>query len=152
MTAATVPVPRAAALLTAFGVVPFAALAGLAWTQPPFAAVFVVDAAIAYGAVILSFIGGIHWGFAAAPSRGEGAAARYVVSIVPSLLGWAAVLLAPVIGLALLIATFIGVLAADLWGVRSGAAPAWWMPLRLPATAAVVLCLGVILSAVLIRL
>ena len=48
---------------------------------------------LAYGAVILSFLGGIRWG---AALRGIGASQRrfdFAISVIPSLAGWAALLI-----------------------------------------------------------
>jgi hypothetical protein len=72
------------------GLLPFVGLAAFSWLGPP---VLPIDAAAslrAYGAVILSFVGALHWGFAMnlagldAPSRDR----LYVWSVVPSLLAF----------------------------------------------------------------
>ena len=54
-----------------------------------------VQAIIAYGAVILAFLGGVHWGFALeaapaimAPSLAATNSRRLALGVVPSLVGW----------------------------------------------------------------
>lgn len=58
---------RIATLLGNFGLLPFFALAAASWV--PFRAPyenFVAQALVGYGAVILSFLGAVHWGLALA--------------------------------------------------------------------------------------
>ncbi|WP_340162060.1 DUF3429 domain-containing protein [uncultured Hoeflea sp.] len=65
------------------------ALAGIA--SPAFAAAHLGGEAafIGYGAVILSFMGGVRWGAALQPSSGSGAE-RMIMSVAPSLAAWLA--------------------------------------------------------------
>lgn len=52
---------------------------------------------LSYGAVILSFVGALHCGFAMAhPATAEqGVSGMYVWSIMPALVGWVALLITP---------------------------------------------------------
>jgi hypothetical protein len=90
-------VPPAAVWLGAFGVIPFALLAGAGFVLPSPTKEQVAFALAAYGAVILSFLGGIHWGLAIAESgrarRNGASSSRLTVSVVPALVGWCALLL-----------------------------------------------------------
>ena len=58
-----------------------------------------VGGVVGYGAVILSFLGAVHWGLALAddpvmsPHRGRVTAARLALGVLPALAGWAALLL-----------------------------------------------------------
>lgn len=123
-------IPPAPLLLGLAGLIPFWALAiglllhgvlGLAPSQ--------LDTALAsYGAIIVSFLGGIRWGLAVpAGDRGR----NYATSVVPSLVAWV-LLAAPepwrLAGLGL-VALALGPLDLDL--VRGGIAPAWFGTLRL---------------------
>jgi len=84
-------VPAGARILGLAGLVPF--FAGALFTlQPPgpIPAAAIVGATVLYGAVILSFLGGIAWG--AAMTRGERAFAPYLVAVIPSLVGWVTLL------------------------------------------------------------
>jgi hypothetical protein len=93
-----------------------------------------------YGAVILAFMSGVLWGFAA---KAEGATATggYVLSVLPAL--WAFVMTGggAVTASMNLMAGFAGVLLLDWQFWRQGLAPAWWMKLRVPLTMIVVVCL-----------
>lgn len=138
-------VPRAAALLGLAGVIPFAAGA-LGTVTRGALGTLAVQALLAYGAVILSFLGGIQWGLATAHGRAD--LARLGLSVLPSLVGWAALLLGGAWGLLLLAAAFVGVLAVDLGLTREGTAPPWFPRLRVALTGAVLLCLTI---AILLR-
>jgi len=127
------PLPNGVTLLTWSGVLPFAAslVVALTWHSGRGIA---LAAFIGYGAVILSFLGGARWG------RGLGAGlgtARYVESVMPSLLGFAALLIAhqAATALLLLLLGFITWLAIDL---RDPLWSAAYKRLRLGITAVVV--------------
>jgi hypothetical protein len=63
--------PRNAALLGYAGVIPFAVLAVLQTLGFEFPGRDALSGFVAYGAVILSFLGGIRWGAAAATGNGR---------------------------------------------------------------------------------
>ena len=136
-------IPGGALALGLGGVIPFAACA---------AALHLLDEArlqseaaqalAAYGAVILSFLGGVRWGAALALPRAQ-ITPELVLAVIPSLLAWCALLLPgstqPLLALGLGFAVF-GVL-----DVREGARgnwPAWYPRLRLLLTLLVLACLG----------
>lgn len=124
-------VPPIAAALGYAGAIPFlvgAAAVALALLPP--------TPLLAYGAVILAFMGGIHWGLGMPGSAPD--AGRLALSVVPALLGWAALLLGGRPGLLLLAVAFLGLLALELATTRSGVAPSWYPTLRVPLTAVVV--------------
>ena len=123
-------IPPAPLLLGLAGLIPFWALAIGLLAHGAFGMAPVrLDAALAtYGAIIVSFLGGIRWGLAV-PAGDPGA--NYAVSVVPSLAAWA-ILAAPepwrLAGLGL-VALALGPI--DLGLVRSGMAPAWFGRLRI---------------------
>lgn len=130
--------PRPAMVLGGAGVLPFvgltAALAfGLGDPEQ------VSNALRLYGAIILSFMGGIHWGVAT--WRNEIRATPYAVSVLPALWGWAMALVPTTMGLVGLAAGFLLLLAYDLRCVRLGDLPDWYGRLRLWLTLAVCVCL-----------
>lgn len=142
-------IPLAALLLGAGGVLPFAALAtaallGLEWRYG-FAPGSARTGLIAYGAVILSFLGGVRWGLALKHGA-DHQAGLMVVSVLPSLAAWLALMLPRPHDLTLLVACFLALAVADFAMVRRGQAPAWYATLRLLLTAAVVLILIVALA------
>lgn len=93
-----------------------------------------------YGAIILSFMSGVLWGFAA-KADGPYATGGYILSVLPAL--WAFFMTGggPVTASMNLIAGFVGLLLLDWQFWRQGLAPAWWMHLRVLLTAIVVICL-----------
>jgi hypothetical protein len=126
--------PRPAALLGASGLLPaIAALLALLWGPVEWRSV-ATHALAAYGAIILSFLGGAWWGIGsnAAPGARPPLPAVLAVSVLPSLAGWAALLVQPVAGLTMLGLLFLAVLPGDAWLTRSRLAPAWWPRLRVP--------------------
>jgi hypothetical protein len=73
------------------GLLPFVGLAVLAWDGSSAGAAWALRGQVLYGASILAFLGGLHWGFALAgrlPDRAVRVA--LVWSVVPSLIAWAA--------------------------------------------------------------
>jgi len=91
-----------------------------------------------YGAVILSFMSGVLWGFAT-KARGRAATAGYILSVIPAL--WAFFMTGggPTGAAVNLIAGFLGLLLLDWHFWQMGLAPKWWMHLRGLLTALVVL-------------
>ena len=100
----------------------------------------------AYGAVILTFIGGVHWGLVL---RNESDAHRnkeIIASIVPSLFAWISLLLPVDLALGVLLTAFLllffyeyRVLWADLF-------PAWYRQLRCVLTT--IVCLLILINLV----
>lgn len=92
--------------------------------------------AMIYGAAILSFLGGIWWGWAM--RRGEGQARLAMAAVVPSLVAAACVGAAGMGGglgpapAIVLGAAIILTLPVDQHLVATGEAPAGWMRLRVP--------------------
>ena len=66
------------------GVIPVAGLLVLAWSSAAWQHQAVNSATI-YAALILSFLGGIHWGFA---TSGFASSKHFLISVVPSLWAW----------------------------------------------------------------
>jgi len=142
MEANSLAVPSGAAWLGGLGLLPFVAGALLvATTDSPWA----IDGLRSYGAIILSFLGGIHWGLAIADdgaSSGLGAIwPRLGASVIPALIAWVALLLDPTMGFLLLAIAFVLLLLGDLAATRRGFAPRWYPRLRVPLTSIAVLSL-----------
>lgn len=132
-------VPQAGQWMGYAGLLPFvAALAGFllgdAARQQYFAQQF-----LAYGAVILSFVGAVHWGLALASGRMR--IMRMALSVLPALLAWAALLLPAAAGAWLLFAGFLGLRAWEASAPVADTLPAWYRRLRTRLTAAVALLL-----------
>ncbi|SEK44094.1 Protein of unknown function [Roseovarius nanhaiticus] len=143
-------IPRSALILGLAGLIPFiwGALTVLnpelgAWTiraiGPRFAGPYVM---LFYGAIILSFMSGVLWGFS---TRLEGAQATtgYALSVIPALWAFFTTGGGPSSAGISLMAGFTGLLALDWLFWRYGAAPGWWMQLRVLLTAIVLTCLAI---------
>jgi len=113
------------------GTAPFLACAIALWTVPPELCMHVAGALAAYGATIVSFLGGLHWGLAA---RGNGAGAQYAWGVLPSLLAWGALLLPDRPGLYVLAAGLVACYLVDRRVLRAQGLGGW-MPLRALLTA-----------------
>ena len=139
------PLQRRAWYLALAGLVPFVFLALLLLVfgrenplTSPVAEVF-----RAYSIVILSFLGGIRWGYSLAPADEETRPEpgwSLLLSVVPSLAGW--VLFLPPVGLAipLLLVAFCAQGAWDSFSAARGHLPAWFASLRIVLTIAVAAC------------
>lgn len=139
-------VPQPARLLGYAGAVPFVAGAAAVWLLDGAWAAFAAPALQAYGAVILSFLGGVHWGLGIGDYGGYGAAGgstpgRLGASVVPSVVAWVALLLPTGWGFALLALAFVAQLFYDRETAQRRHAPPWYPSLRLPLTAIVVAAL-----------
>jgi hypothetical protein len=134
--------PAHVAALGYGGLLPFAGLALLAWADAPRAA-FWSEALVGYGAVILAFVGALHWGIALGAAALDAAARRraFVWSVVPALLAWPATLLAGAAAAALLVSGFVLHLAQDRSLAGPAALPAWYLPLRTRLTLVACACL-----------
>ena len=99
------PLPTTAWVLGFGGVIPFLVLflALLPGLTPGFmSSHHVTLMLLAYTAIILSFIGAVHWGVALAMDNEEGenrSGGHYLYGIVPALIAWFALLLPPNIAL-----------------------------------------------------
>jgi hypothetical protein len=152
---------RQAQALGLLGLLPFFALATLAWL-PDDATVGRIGAAqlaqralVAYCAVVLSFLGAVHWGVILASPATSPPAARSQLTwgVIPSLLGWLALLMM-FLGLALWIV--LAFLIADLALARVMDGPllrqhagtcGGYLELRTRLTAGATLALAVALAA-----
>ena len=136
--------PRLAILLGYAGLIPFISGAIGIWITPTAWRTDVLTALLHYAAVILAFMGAIHWGLAMARERQDDAAHRQLgLSVLPALLGWLAISngLPALLALALLISGFIGLYLADVHAVKLELAPRWYTALRKPLSAVVLISL-----------
>ena len=142
-------VPRSALYLGLAGLIPF--LWGLAtmfrpddfgfWAQQTLGGRFVGPyLQLAYGAIILSFMSGVLWGFAT-KATGQLAATGYGLSVIPALWAFLMVGGGPTAAAINLIAGFLGLLLLDWHFWRLELAPPWWMQLRVLLTAIVIISL-----------
>lgn len=128
------------------GVLPFVTSAVLVWAPSMFETA--VHAILYYGAIILSFLGGVHWGIELKSEKTVPVVLGYFLSIVPSLVAFFALFLQTFFALLMLAIGFLGLLIYDRQRARQGYAPDWYAKLRLQLTTAVLFCLLSALIAV----
>lgn len=154
-----------AVLLSFAGAIPFLVL-GAVVLLDPVQSKTAIEVLISYGAVILSFLGAVHWGFAlrdtAHPVNGTplppavlGAERQLLIfGIVPALIGWVALSLmlhfsAPALALFLLLAGFFITVVVETIGRGRGVVAGNYLALRWGVSIVVLATLFVVLLAVL---
>ena len=122
------------------GLIPFVVFSIGAWIPLPYVN-NAVPILIAYAAVILSFMGAVHWGVAL--SRPDSDRSKYyIASVVPALAAWLALLLPAGYATVVLLTAFVVLLAYDSAVTKPQGFPGWYIPLRIRLTFVVALCLG----------
>ncbi|MBV9655917.1 MAG: DUF3429 domain-containing protein [Acetobacteraceae bacterium] len=148
--------PLLAILLGIAGLIPFVVCGLGAIVVNPARAQAMLWGLMGYGAVVLSFLGAVHWGFALGQPEGglaQSARAerlRLTLGVIPALVGWAALFstlaLPSWIGLCLLIGGFIGTAITEHRATRHGLVPLRYMWMRWGLTAVVVAMLVTVLT------
>lgn len=125
------------------GLVPFVLLTALMWLVNTELLPFVSIALGGYAAVIVSFLGGVHWGVGF--MKGEIAPRfHFIWGVVPSLLAWLALMLPAYAALPLLGLVLVACCAVD-YKTYPPAGLKQWLPMRLRLT--VVATLSCVLGA-----
>lgn len=123
------PPPAWARHLGLAGLLPFVLGTALVWTVHDEAHPYAVDALATYAALIVSFLGGIHWGLGMRSADPALARPAFAWGVLPSLLAWVAALMPAYAGLVVL-----GVLLVLAYAVDRRAYPRHglgaWLTLR----------------------
>jgi hypothetical protein len=128
--------PLLAILLSVLGLIPFIACGLVALGPDPIMASRMMSALIAYGAVVLSFVGGVHWGFELQSSHENPFVhrARLGLGVIPLLVAWVALLLPLVasswVSLIMLIAAYIGAVLVEHRAAERDLVPPRYLWLR----------------------
>jgi len=137
---------RLAKTLGYTGLIPFVVFSAGTWMTLP-----LMENAhtvlMAYAAIIVSFMGAIHWGLAMSQSSSH-AKLQLGASVVPALLGWLALIIPMLYGYLLLVVSFFALYIADRLASDHGLVPSWYLPMRFKLTMVVVVCLVVAGSSV----
>lgn len=149
--------PPVAIALGVAGLIPFigCGLGGLALPAPD--SERFLAALLAYGAVILAFLGAVHWGFVLESPAPDGMAEltrkdrlRLVLGVVPALIGWVALLMPLVLnmeaGLAVLLAGHIATAVMEGQLRRRALVPPGYMVMRWGLSLVVVAVLVTVLT------
>lgn len=124
------------------GALPFFAAAYLSISDLSFIGIAAPSLLAGYGAIILSFLGGLHWGrIASKPALSPVDGVWLIHSIWPSLLGWSALYMPPQTGLPLLAGGFFICGMIDVRLIRAGGFARWMLPLRLILSSCAVISL-----------
>lgn len=103
-------------------------------------------ATLRYAGIILAFMSGVLWGFAA-KATGPSAAKGYTLSVLPALYSYLFVLGDTQMVALRLAVGFVLVLGLDAYFHRQALTPGWWMRLRVVLTGGMVICLLAIAGA-----
>lgn len=103
------------------------------------------DALYGYGAIIVSFIGALHWGFAIAlhDLSDQQRSQLYVWSVIPALIAWPALMVSPILAGPLLVVAFIAHYVQDYRLAGKVLLPDWYLPLRFRLSSVACICLMV---------
>ena len=136
--------PTAVGVLGYGGLIPFIGLAILANIEPSHGILY-RGALLLYGAVILSFVGAIHWGVAMMVTdlNDQDRRAAYVWSVIPALMAWMTYILSPITAALALVLGFLLQYWRDVTLARKIAWPVWYLPLRIRLTLVAILSLFV---------
>ena len=135
--------PELARWLGLGGLIPFALCVVATNSNSPIIVQFGVIGAANYGAIILSFVGAIHWGLAMREDRNIN---WYVWSVIPALMAWVAVSLLDMrLAMLAMMPAFTLAWSVDRQAFKRDLIPAWYMELRHILTAGAVL--GLLLAA-----
>ena len=141
--------PPIAILLGLGGLLPFIACALGTVATTGSTAERLLLALLGYGAVILAFLGGVHWGLELDAPESRAERPRLLLGVLPSLVGWLALLLplvaAPELGLAVLLAGFVVTAAVEARASGRGLMPPGYMGLRWVLSVVVVAILATVL-------
>ena len=141
--------PASAILLGIAGLLPLLGCAVAAILLPDPKGATYLAALINYAAVILAFLGAVHWGFAltAMPPRVVGA--RLSLGVLPALIGWIALLLQGAVGpmpaIALLAGGFAATVLTEQSLRRQGLVSPGYMWLRWALSSVVLIVLGIVM-------
>ncbi len=117
--------PHPAALrLGTLALVPFVLGAGLVWAVRADVHPYVAAALSGYAAVVVAFLGGVHWGFGFVSGRAPDTP-LFVWGVIPALVAWVAVVMQPYAGLVLHGATLVACYLVDRRVYPRHGAAAW---------------------------
>ncbi|GAA6024441.1 hypothetical protein JCM10207_005762 [Rhodosporidiobolus poonsookiae] len=92
---------------------------------------------IQYGAIILSFLGAVHWGFEWSKFGGIQGNRRYMLGVAPVLAGWSTLLVTGQLALVAQWAAFFGMWYVDQRATTNGWTPRWYSTYRFWLTSVV---------------
>jgi hypothetical protein len=141
-------IPKPALWLGLAGLIPFILPALILWFQIPGYSGPALQLLFAYSAVILSFLGGVHWGRALAGDHFLANWTRPGWSVLPSIIGWGLLTLPDVKWIITGFSTaFVMAYLVDMKAVKMGDFPEWYGSLRKLLTVSVLVAFIIVLSS-----
>ena len=137
-----------ASILGYSGTIPFLSLASILLLVDAQSSILAASALHLYGAIILSFLGGLHWGRIACKQNSKPSDKWFLIySVIPSLVGWSSYLLSDIWqeAASMLIVGFIISYAIDIRFLKLGDWQSWMKPLRTNLTLVACFSLTVLL-------
>lgn len=129
-------------LLGYLGLIPFISSTGLLILNQHHSAIW-QHFLLTYGAVILSFVGALHWSFAMLLGLSTGQQrGLFIWSIIPSLAAWVSLSISAFQGFILLTLFFGIALLRDKQLHEYVDLPNWYLPLRINLTVVAMVCLS----------
>ena len=121
-------------ILSYGGLVPFLiTLAGIIFSSAD-SRVFFINAFIAYSAVILAFIGAVHWGLIIKNDNASNRSTLLAISVLPALIGWVAMSFPAVLALVIFAFAYPAVFIYERFTNLSVLLPEWYMLIRVQLT------------------
>jgi len=133
--------PGSALVLGLGGLLPFICAVVVMLTNAQNLGATAAYSLLVYGAVIVSFLGGIRWGVEISHHPQNPRWLTLIGSVITSLIAWPAVMTGGTIGFLMLIAAFVFQYVLDSRAVAQHQIVSWFRPLRFLLTSVVVLCL-----------
>jgi len=107
--------------------------------------------ALAWGALLLSFMGGARWGYALKAMGGQSSFVELGAALVPAAVGWAALLAQPLHAAAIQILGFLFQAVWDLLAGQTGRLPDWAVRVRVEAAAIAIVGLLALTAGLILR-
>lgn len=114
------------------GLIPFVTFSIGCWIETSYL-YHTVYALITYAAIILSFMGAIHWGMAMSKTDNK-QNNHFIFSVIPALAAWFSLLIPEFFSLIILLMGFIFLISYDLAVEKSQGFPGWYIPMRIKLT------------------
>lgn len=102
-----------------------------------------------YSAIILSFIGAVHWGYILTENTLNDANLILGIGVIPALVAWLALLLPPLLTLIILVIAFPSLFSYEKYSPLSKIMPDWYLGMRLKLTFIVTLLHVLMLARIL---
>ena len=138
-------IPRVALILGLAGLIPFVASALAGFSADSATSALGLHSLAVYAAVILSFLGGVRWGTLLTAPAGFDSFTPAVITVLPSILAWLALLLpAPLMMVLLLAGLALQYLVDSPFSPFKDTVvlPPWYPSLRLILSAGAIVCVA----------